>query len=85
MQVARSYSVNMFAEQMANDTCLKLPWYENIFDEGWVYSNIKYHGHFTKISESRFQEVYQNFITMFISAARCDTRVYEQPPNSPPQ
>ena len=37
-ELLHSCSVYMFAEHMANDTCLWLAWYENIFDNGRVYS-----------------------------------------------
>ena len=36
---------------------------------------IKLFGHFTEIGPSRCREVYQNSMTLFVSAAICDTRV----------
>ena len=82
-----SCSVYMFAEKWStNLSLITVVW--NIFDEGWVYSQIKYRkyrGYFNEIGSSRCREVYQNSMILFVSAAWCDTRVEEQPPNTPLQ
>ena len=36
-----------------------------------------------RIGPLRCRAVYQNFMILFASAAKCDTRVEKQPPNSP--
>ena len=65
-------SVYTFAEQMANDPCLRLPWNEiSSMKEGFIH---KFHGLFTEIRPARCSEVYQSPMLLRVSAVRIAIR-----------